>query len=68
MKIIPTVVEHGKSKVEYTIIIRANFSSKLSATEIALRIPTPLNTTQVEVKAQQGKAKYAPSENVILWK
>ncbi|KAG9039182.1 hypothetical protein FRB95_011767 [Tulasnella sp. JGI-2019a] len=68
LKVIPSIVEHGKSKVEYTVSIRTNFNTKLSATEVALRIPTPLNATQVEVKVSQGKAKYVPAENVILWK
>lgn len=68
LKVIPTIVEHGKSKVEYTVSLRTNFNIKLSATEVALRIPTPLNATQIEVKATQGKAKYVPAENVILWK
>lgn len=48
--------------------LRTNFNIKLSATEVALRIPTPLNATQIEVKVTQGKAKYVPAENVILWK
>lgn len=68
LKVIPTIVEHGKSKVEYTVSLRTNFNIKLSATEVALRIPTPLNATQIEVKVTQGKAKYVPGENVILWK
>ncbi|KAG8887331.1 hypothetical protein FRB98_000200 [Tulasnella sp. 332] len=68
LKVIPTIVEQSKSKVEYTVSLRTNFNIKLSATEVALRIPTPLNATQIEVKATQGKAKYVPAENVILWK
>ncbi|KAG8954457.1 hypothetical protein FRC04_011784 [Tulasnella sp. 424] len=68
LKVIPTVVEHGRTKVEYNVTIRTNFSSKLYATEITLRIPTPLNATKVDPKFQHGKAKYTPSENVLLWK
>ncbi|KAG9051569.1 hypothetical protein FS837_004079 [Tulasnella sp. UAMH 9824] len=68
LKVIPTVVEHGRTKVEYNVTVRTNFSSKLYATEIALRIPTPLNATKVDPKYQHGKAKYTPSENVLLWK
>ncbi|KAG8920174.1 hypothetical protein FRC01_000889 [Tulasnella sp. 417] len=68
LKVMPTVVEHGRTKVEYNVTVRTNFSSKLYATEIALRIPTPLNATKVDAKYQHGKAKYTPSENVLLWK
>ncbi|KAF8337881.1 Mu homology domain-containing protein [Cantharellus anzutake] len=68
LRVQPIVVEHGRSRVEYTVNVRANFDSKLSATEIVLRIPTPLNTTSVDVKAATGKGKYMPEENVIVWK
>ncbi|SCV69516.1 BQ2448_2536 [Microbotryum intermedium] len=67
-KVQPIVTEVGKSKVEYTIQIKANFSSKLSANNVVLKIPTPLNTTKVDCKVGIGKAKYVPAENVIVWK
>lgn len=62
------VTEPTKSRVEYTIHLRAAFDGKLNATGVVLRIPTPLNTTKAEVKVGLGKAKYMPAENVILWK
>lgn len=52
----------------YTVTVKANFSNKLSATSVVLRIPTPLNTTAVDCKAANGKAKYVPAENVVIWK
>jgi hypothetical protein len=58
----------GTSQVSYTITVKANFGNKLSATNVVLRIPTPLNTTTVDCKVLSGKAKYAPSENVVVWK
>jgi AP-2 complex subunit mu-1 len=62
------VTEPTKSKVEYTIHLRANFDGKLNANNVVLRIPTPLNTTKVESKVGVGKAKYVPGENIIIWK
>jgi hypothetical protein len=35
---------------------------------IVLRIPTPLNATDADCKVANGKAKYVPEENVIVWK
>jgi len=67
-KVQPIVEEIGKSKVEYTIQLKANFSPKLTANNIVLRIPTPLNTTKVDCKVQIGKAKYVPADNLIIWK
>jgi len=68
LKVLPTVNEIGTSQVTYIVAIRTNFNSKLSATNVVIRIPTPLNTTAVDCKVQNGKAKYAPAENVIIWK
>lgn len=64
----PMVEEIGKSSVEYSIHIKANFDSKLNANNVVLKIPAPLNTTKVDCKVQMGKAKYIPGENHILWK
>jgi len=68
IKVLPTVAENGTSSVSYTITVKAVFDSKLSATDVTLRIPTPLNTTTVDPKVPHGKAKYEPAENVIIWK
>ena len=67
-KVQPIVEEVSKSRVEYTVRVRANFDSKLNATHVVLRIPTPLNTTNVKCQVAMGKARYIPAENVILWK
>lgn len=62
------VNEIGRTKVEYQVAIKANFGSKLFATGVQVRIPTPLNTAGVSIRTSQGKAKYEPSENNIVWK
>lgn len=62
------VVEPSRSRVEYTINLRATFDAKLSATNVSLRIPTPLNCSGATCKVSIGKAKYVPAENVIVWK
>ena len=68
LRIIPTIVEVGSSEVQYTVIVKANFNVKLSATNVVLRIPTPLNATTADCKVATGKAKYVPAENVVVWK
>ncbi|CAK3831488.1 AP-2 complex subunit mu [Lecanosticta acicola] len=67
-KVHAIVNEIGRSKVEYSIAIRSNYGSKLFATNVVVRIPTPLNTASTNHRTSQGKAKYVPSENVIEWK
>ncbi|KAF8509692.1 clathrin adaptor mu subunit [Gautieria morchelliformis] len=68
LRVLPTITENGTREVSYIVTVKANFNSKLSATSVMLRIPTPLNTTTVDCKAPNGKAKYVPAENVIVWK
>lgn len=62
------VIEPTKTRVEYTIHLKASFDSKLQANNVVLKIPTPLSTTKVDSKVGIGKAKYAPGENMIIWK
>ncbi|KIJ68897.1 hypothetical protein HYDPIDRAFT_122738 [Hydnomerulius pinastri MD-312] len=68
LRVIPTVNEIGTTQVSYAVTVKANFGNKLSATNVVLRIPTPLNTTTVDCKVASGKAKYVPAENVVVWK
>lgn len=64
----PIVEEIGKSRVEYTVHVKAMFQPKLSATNVVIKVPTPLNAASVECKVGVGKAKYVPAENIIVWK
>ena len=68
IRIIPSVTEVGTTQVQYTITLKTIFHNKLSASDIVLRIPTPLNATDADCKVANGKAKYVPEENVIVWK
>jgi AP-2 complex subunit mu-1 len=67
-KVHAIVNEVNKTKVEYSIAVRANYGSKLFATNVVVKIPTPLNTARITERVSQGKAKYEPSENNIVWK
>ncbi|XP_074148110.1 AP-2 complex subunit mu-A-like [Sminthopsis crassicaudata] len=50
------------------VVIKSNFKPSLLAQKIEVRIPTPLNTSGVQVICMKGKAKYKASENAIVWK
>ncbi|EON65955.1 hypothetical protein W97_05197 [Coniosporium apollinis CBS 100218] len=67
-KVHAIVNEIGKTKVEYSIAIRANYGPKLFATNVVVRIPVPLNTAKISERTSQGKAKYEPEGNNIVWK
>ena len=67
-KVHPIVREIGTTKVEYSVAIKANYSPKLFATNVVVRIPTPLNTAKTTERTSQGRAKYEPEHNNIVWK
>lgn len=69
-KVQAMVTEHGRSRIEYQLSIRANFNPKLFASDVVIRIPTPLNTAQVDlrVSGEGGKARYCPEENAMVWR
>ena len=67
-KVHAIVNEVGKTKVDYSIAIKANYGSKLFATNVVIKIPTPLNTAKITERTSQGRAKYEPEGNCIIWK
>ncbi|KAJ5241126.1 uncharacterized protein N7469_002717 [Penicillium citrinum] len=67
-KVQPIVREIGTTKVEYSVAIKANYSAKLFASNVVVRIPTPLNTASTTERTSQGRAKYEPEHNNIVWK
>ena len=68
-KVHPVINEIGKTKVDYKVNVKANFSPKLYANNVIMKIPTPLNVAKIDLKPSGGsKAKYVPAENCIIWK
>ena len=67
-RVIPLVREVGRSKLEVKVVVKSNFKPSLLAQKIEIRIPTPLNTSGVQLICMKGKAKYKASENAIVWK
>lgn len=67
-RIIPLVREVGRTKMEVKVVLKSNFKSSLIGQKIEVRIPTPLNTSGVQLICMKGKAKYKASENAIVWK
>ncbi|KAJ2343070.1 clathrin associated protein complex medium subunit, partial [Coemansia sp. RSA 2671] len=49
-KVLPVVREMGKTRIEYEVLIKSNFSAKLSATNMVVTIPTPPNATKCRIK------------------
>ena len=56
-RVIPLVHEVGRTKLEVKVVIKSNFKPSLLAQKIEVRIPTPLNTSGVQLICMKGKAK-----------
>jgi len=67
-RVIPVVTEHGRTRVEYEIKVKGNFSNKLVATHVIVNIPTPSNVSKCILNPTVGKAKYNANQKVIEWK
>uniref|UniRef100_A0A0K0EV70 AP-50 (inferred by orthology to a D. melanogaster protein) n=2 Tax=Strongyloides TaxID=6247 RepID=A0A0K0EV70_STRVS len=67
-RVIPLVRESSRNKMEVKVVIKSNFKSSLLAQKIEVRIPTPPNTSGVQLICMKGKAKYKAGENAIVWK
>ncbi|KAL7750873.1 clathrin associated protein complex medium subunit [Sorochytrium milnesiophthora] len=71
-KIHPVINFTSQTRLEYKITVKSSFSSKLNATNVVIKIPTPPNTASIHglgnFSGAAGKAKYVASENVIQWK
>lgn len=67
-RVIPLVREVGRQKLEVKVVVKSNFKPSLLAQKVEVRIPTPLNTSGVQVICMKGRAKYKPAENAIMWK
>jgi len=67
-KVIPVVSEYGRGRVEYEVKLKGNFSSKLFATHVVVKIPTPQNVAKCNLQPGIGKAKYNASQQAIIWK
>merc|ERR1712027_276026 len=67
-RVIPLVKEVGRTKLEVKVVVKSNFKPSLLAQKLEIRIPTPLNTSGVQLICMKGKAKYKASENAIVWK
>lgn len=65
--IVPDVHQLG-NKIVYKIQLKSLFPSKIAATEVVLRIPTPQGVVRNYASPSHGKAKFHPEESAILWK
>lgn len=62
------VIEVSKNRMEFKVSVRSQFTSKIFAQNVQLKVPVPTNTSGAKCLVTAGKAKYVGSENAIVWK
>jgi AP-2 complex subunit mu-1 len=67
-RVIPVVVEHGRTRVEYEVKIKGNFGSSMAATNVIAKIPCPPNAAKAKISVSMGKAKFVAEQKCIVWK
>jgi AP-2 complex subunit mu-1 len=67
-RIIPAVQEEGKTNVSLDLKCIAQFSDKLFATNVVVKVPVPPNTARCSIKVAIGRAKYEPEQRAIVWR
>jgi len=67
-KVSPIVKEHGRSRLEVNIKLKAQFDPTLFALNVIVKIPLPTNTALVTPSVLTGKTKYEPENHQLLWK
>jgi len=67
-RLIPAIQEEGDTRVTANLKAIANFSAKLFATNVVIKVPTPPNTARCKINAPNGRAKYEPEQRAIVWR
>ncbi|CAM9355930.1 unnamed protein product [Chrysoparadoxa australica] len=67
-RIIPAVQEEGRTRVSINLKCSANFSYKLFATNVVVKVPVPKNTARCNIKVTAGRGKYEPEQGAIVWR
>jgi len=67
-KIIPVVKEFGRTRIEITVKVKANYEAKQNANMVRVIIPVPKTTSKCKFTKQAGKAKYKPEQNAVVWR
>lgn len=67
-KVYPQVNQLGNLRLLYKIRIKSLFPSKLPATGVQVKIPTPKGVLKSYSTNSLGKSKFHPDENCIIWK
>ncbi|GHP05403.1 hypothetical protein PPROV_000415400 [Pycnococcus provasolii] len=67
-KVLPSIRELGRTRLEANVRIRSVYSDKLFAIVLKVKIPVPPTTARATINVTSGKAKYDAGQNALIWK
>eukprot|EP00656_Telonema_subtile_P011217 TRINITY_DN15525_c0_g1_i7.p1 TRINITY_DN15525_c0_g1~~TRINITY_DN15525_c0_g1_i7.p1 ORF type:complete len:165 (-),score=43.65 TRINITY_DN15525_c0_g1_i7:262-756(-) len=67
-KITPSIQIHGRTRIEITVTIKANFEYKHHADKLQVVIPVPKTTAKCKFSKLAGKTKYVAEQNAVIWR
>ena len=67
-RIYPNIMEKGvpAQRIVYDVKVESKFPPSMYSTDIKLYIPTPSNANDCNLKVNQGKIKYEPTQQVHI--
>jgi AP-2 complex subunit mu-1 len=68
-KILPVVVERGRTKIDVTIKMKSVFEKSIAANNVVVKVPCPKSTASASfAHVSGGKAKYEPANDALVWR
>jgi AP-2 complex subunit mu-1 len=67
-RVLAVIKEHGRTRLEANVKVKANFNVKLFALNVVIRIPLPSNTAVARMTVAAGKGKYEPENQAMVWR
>jgi AP-2 complex subunit mu-1 len=67
-KLMPDVKMTGRNRLSLSLQVTALFDKNLSATNVVITIPCPKHTARATSRADNGKARYEPSQGAVVWR
>ncbi|KAL2322904.1 hypothetical protein Fmac_027283 [Flemingia macrophylla] len=67
-KVLPTIKELGRSRIEVNVKVKSVFGAKMFALGVVVKIPVPKQTAKTNFTVTSGRAKYNASIDCLVWK
>ncbi|KAL5168301.1 AP-2 complex subunit mu [Glycine soja] len=67
-KVLPTIKELGRTRMEVNVKVKSVFGAKMFALGVVVKIPVPKHTAKTSFTVTSGRAKYNASIDCLVWK